>query len=153
MRRSEREITELTEIEDIIQRAQVCRIALAEGKIPYIVPVHFGHKEKCLYFHCATQGKKLGILRKNSNVCFEMDIDYQTVKTPGAPCGWSAKYRSVIGFGRAFIVEKSDQKSAALNIIMQHYGGDWYDFSHKELENVAIVKIEIDNMTGKKAGY
>ncbi len=153
MRKSEREIKDSEEMEAIIQQAQICRIGLSEKDVPYIVPMNFGYQGNCLYFHCATEGKKLDILRQNSKVCFEMDIDHQVVKAAGSPCGWSAKYRSVIGFGKAFVIEDFQEKSAALNSITQHYGGDWYDFSEKELERVGIIKIEIHSMTGKQAGY
>jgi len=40
-----------------------------------------------------------------------------------------------------------------LNILTQHYGADWYNFSEKELEDVCVIKIEISSMTGRKAEY
>ncbi len=153
MRRHEREIKVPEEIEAIIQRAQICRVGLAEDNFPYVVPVHFGYAGKCLYFHCATQGKKLDIIRHNSNVCFEIDMDHQIVKPDDSPCKCSARYRSVIGFGRASIIEDRGEKTAGLNIVSQHYGYNRYEFSDKEMERVAVVKIDVSNMTGKKAGY
>ena len=153
MRRHEREITDREEMEAIIQRAQVCRIALSENDEPYIVPVNFGYESNSLYFHCAAEGKKLDMIRLNGKVCFEMDIDHQIVKSAGRPCECSARYRSVVGFGRAFVVDDLQERSRALNVIIQHYGSDRYDFSEKELERVHIIKIEIHSMTGKKAGY
>jgi len=45
------------------------------------------------------------------------------------------------------------EKAAALNIITGHYGADPYDFSEEELAGVSVVRIEIESMTGKKAGY
>jgi nitroimidazol reductase NimA-like FMN-containing flavoprotein (pyridoxamine 5'-phosphate oxidase superfamily) len=153
MRLKEREIKDRQEMEGIIQRAQVCRVGFSEKDIPYIVPMDFGYKDNQLFFHCATKGKKLDMIRQNNNVCFEMDIDHQIFKPPGRPCGWNAKYYCVIGFGKALVIEDFPEKSTALNIITQHYGGDWYEFSEKELEGVGIIMIEISSMTGKKAGY
>jgi nitroimidazol reductase NimA-like FMN-containing flavoprotein (pyridoxamine 5'-phosphate oxidase superfamily) len=82
-----------------------------------------------------------------------MDMDLTFLKPEGRPCGWGTKYQSVIGFGKAFIVENFEEKSMALNTITQHYGGDYYPFSKDELEKVSIIKIEILSITGKKAGY
>jgi nitroimidazol reductase NimA-like FMN-containing flavoprotein (pyridoxamine 5'-phosphate oxidase superfamily) len=152
MRRHALEIKDRHEIEAVMRRAEVCRVGLSENDAPYVVPMLFGYRDKYLYLHCANKGKKLDMMRQNSNVCFEMDIDYEIVRPAGHPCRWGAKYRSVIGFGRSFIVEGFQEKSAALNIIVQHYGGEWYDFSEKDLQKVCVVKIEIDSMTGKKAG-
>jgi uncharacterized protein len=153
MRKSEREIKDKAEIESIISRAEVCRLALAEGDIPYIIPMNFGYQDNCLYFHCATEGKKLDIIRQNNEVCFEMDTDGQLVTPEERTCSWSYKYRSVIGFGKAAIIENVHEKSTALNIITQHYGGKPHEFSAKETEKMLIIKVEISSITGKKAGY
>ena len=153
MRRSEREIKDRKDIDAIIERAKVCRIGLAEANMPYIVPMNFGYRGNYLYFHCAKAGRKIDIIRQNSNACFEMDIDHTLLKPEDRPCGWNAKYQSVIGFGQVYIVENTEEKAEALNILTEHYEGDYYPFSRDELENLSIIKIEITSVTGKRAGY
>ena len=145
------EIKDREEMEAIIEQAQVCRIGFLTEDVPYIIPMNFGYKDNCLYFHCATKGKRLDIIRRHSKVGFEMDIHGEIVKPTKRPCGWDIKYRSVIGVGQAFIIEDLQEKSAALNILTQHYGGGPYDFSQKELEGVCVIKVEISSMTGRKA--
>ena len=79
MRRNEREVSEIAVIEEIIKKADVCRIALAVDNIPYIVTMNFGYTstpEQVLFFHCANEGRKLDMIRKNNLVCFEMDIEH-----------------------------------------------------------------------------
>jgi len=149
MRKTEREIKDREEIESIIKQAQVCRVGFSDGNIPYIVPMNFGYKDNCLYFHCAAEGKKLDIIRQNNNVCFEIDVDVQIVKSAERVCKWSTKYRSVIGFGKAYILNDWREKAAALNTITGHYGAERHDFTEKELERVYIIKIAISSMTGK----
>jgi uncharacterized protein len=153
MRRNDKEIKDKAEIESIIKQAQVCRIGISEKDIPYIVPMNFGYENNCLYFHSAIEGKMLDMVRKNSSVCFEMDVDCQIVKPQGPPCSWTAKYRSVIGSGKAIIIENVQEKLKALNIITGHYGGGWYEFSRKDLDRVSIITIEISSLTGKVSGY
>ena len=92
MRRHDKQITDASEIEDILRKASVCRLALCDEGRPYIVPLCFGYKDNVLYFHSASAGKKLDILRKNNNVCFEVDIDNELVKT-GQVCDWGMKYK------------------------------------------------------------
>ena len=77
MRRKEKEIKDRKEIISILQKAKICRIGLSENNKPYIVPMNFGYKEGCLYFHCANEGRKIGIIKKNNNVCFEIDTDHK----------------------------------------------------------------------------
>ncbi len=50
----------------------VGRIACTDGKKPYIVPVTYVYDGKDIIGQ-TKEGKKLNILRTNSNVCFEVD--------------------------------------------------------------------------------
>ena len=43
MRRADREISGTEEVEEIIRKADVCRIAFANENIPYIVTMNFGY--------------------------------------------------------------------------------------------------------------
>jgi nitroimidazol reductase NimA-like FMN-containing flavoprotein (pyridoxamine 5'-phosphate oxidase superfamily) len=151
-RRTEREIKDKSEIESIISRATVARIGLCRHGIPYVVPVNFGYQDGRLYFHSATQGKKIEIIRQNNRVCFEMDIDQELVKSEN-PCKYGMKYRSVIGFGRASLIDDFAGKRKALNIITGHYLDGFGEFDREQIENTAVIKIEIESMSGKKSRY
>jgi nitroimidazol reductase NimA-like FMN-containing flavoprotein (pyridoxamine 5'-phosphate oxidase superfamily) len=77
MRRKDREISGLGEMESIIQRADICRLAFCDRGIPYVVPLCFGYRRGAIYFHSAREGRKLDMMRNNRLVCFEMDIDQE----------------------------------------------------------------------------
>ncbi len=151
MRRREKEITRLQDLETILQSAGICRLAMANGNVPYIVPMNFGYRDHTLYFHCAPEGRKLEFIRKNPMVCFEADCDTKVVNT-GKPCNWSSRYTSIIGYGTATLVDDLKRKRDALNIIVDHYApGTAYVFPDENVEKVAILKVEITHMTGKKS--
>ncbi|TXT67401.1 MAG: Pyridoxamine 5'-phosphate oxidase [Promethearchaeota archaeon] len=151
MRRKDKEITDKMILTALLNKAQVCRLALSDNNIPYIVPVNFGIQDNCLYIHSAKEGKKMEILKKNDKVCFEIDLDFQ-LQTAKDPCQFSAQYQSVIGFGIATFINSLDEKIKALNIIMQHYTGkNNYMFKEYGLKKIAIIKIEITKLTGKKS--
>jgi len=152
MRRNDKEIKDKREIESIMKRATVCRIGLSENNVPYIVPMNYGYTDNRLYLHSAREGKKIDIIKQNNNVCFELDIDHELVKS-ATPCQWTMKYRSIIGFGKAFLINDFKEKKAALNIIRKHYSAAPCQFTARKLENLAIIKVEIGNMTGKISGY
>jgi hypothetical protein len=152
MRRNEKEIKDIETIESIINKSNVCRIALSENNSLYIVPVCFGYKDNCLYFHCASAGKKLGIIEKNNKICFEID-NYSGLMLSENPCDWDIKYLCVIGSGKASIIDDYDEKIEALNIIIEHYSESSYEFKNKFIDAVTIIKIEIENITGKRSGY
>jgi nitroimidazol reductase NimA-like FMN-containing flavoprotein (pyridoxamine 5'-phosphate oxidase superfamily) len=153
MRRKEKEIRDRTEIESVIYRSRVCRLAMCEGDSPYVVPLCFGYKDNTLYFHTAMKGMKMDILRKNNRVCFEFDLDHEIVTSPN-PCEWGIKYRSVIGFGKAAFLENREAKKKAFGIILEHYGAQGpFSYSEKGFKKTMIIKVDIESMTGKKSGY
>ena len=148
MRRSEKEITDESAIEAIINASLVCRLALSDQDQPYIVPLSFGYQDRTLYFHSALEGKKIDILRKNNRICFEFDVNTEIIEAEKA-CKWGMKYQSVIGFGKAVLVENIQEKQKALNIIMNHYSDRNFQFPDKAIEKIAVIKIKIESMTGK----
>ena len=90
MRRKDKKITDRAEIESIILKSSVCRLALADQLQPYIVPLCFGYRDNTLYFHSALSGKKIEIIKKNNRVCFEFDIDCEAITSDKA-CDWGMK--------------------------------------------------------------
>lgn len=153
MRKKEKEIKDKTIIESIIREAIVCRVGLSENDIPYIVPMNFGYKDSNLYLHSSKEGKKINIIKKNNNVCFEIDINHQIVKSE-TPCRFDMRYCSVIGYGNAYLVDNIDEKRKALDIIMEKYSSKSpFEYTESGINNVIIIRVEIKSMTGKKSGY
>jgi uncharacterized protein len=150
MKRKDREICDKDVMESIICQANVCRLAFCDGFVPYVVPLCFGYCQGVIYFHAAKEGRKLEILSKNSKVCFEIDIDQEQIRSQDH-C--SMRYRSVIGFGTASIVVEKEEKVQALDQIMRHYHQEPSAYSEATLERTAIIKVNIEDMTGKACGY
>jgi uncharacterized protein len=150
VRRKENEINNPDTIIEIINRATVCRLAMCNGDMPYVVPVSFGFKDNKLYIHSSLRGQKIDIINKNNNVCVEFDIDSEMVKT-GSACKWGFKYKSVIGFGTAHFVYDFDQKTEALDIIMSHYADGEFKYDKRQVEACLIIRVDIKSLTGKQS--
>lgn len=153
MRRNEREVSGIGEIEEIIKKSDVCRIALANDNIPYIVTMNFGYTANPrprLYFHCANEGKKLEMIRKNNFICFAMDTDHEIYKGIKG-CDWGMKYSSIVGNGNISIVSGKEEKIAGLNCIMNHYGPETeHTYDETVLGRTLILRLDIKEMSGKK---
>lgn len=153
MRRKEREITGIAEIESVISDSDVCRIAFADGNTPYIVTMNFGYaggKNPRMFFHCATSGRKLEMMKKNNYVCFELDTGHEIYKGEKG-CDWGMKYSSVVGYGNLYMVEDDTEKRSGLDHIMNHYGGTGvYDYDDHVLAGTVVLRLEIIEMTGKR---
>ncbi len=152
MRRKEKEIRDPAAVEAVLRAARVCRLGLSDGDQPYIVPLCFGYREGVLYFHGAREGKKIDLLRKNPRVCFELDGPADLLEG-GTPCEWSMRYRSVVGFGRARLVEGAEEKTEALGIIMGQYAHGPFRFPASRVAATAVIRVDIDRMTGKQSGF
>lgn len=152
MRKKEKEIRDRPEMEDIIQKAEICRLGLSVGNQPYIVPLNFGFDKDCLYFHAASEGQKIDMIKQNNRVCFELEADCEAVRAE-TPCDWTMRFRTVIGYGKAFLVTDVGEKRRALDLIVQHYSARPVEYSSRLLERLVIIKVNIETMTGKKSGY
>ena len=150
MRLKDKEISDKSSIEAIIEQAKVCKLGMVNGNMPYIVPLCFGYQDNALFFHSALKGQKIDCLHSNPNVCFEFDLIAEP-KESDEPCSWSMRYQSVIGFGRAVFVEDSDEKYKALNIIMAQYPNKKFQFPDNKVKATAVFKVEIESMTGKQS--
>lgn len=150
MQRKDREITSIEDIEAIIRRAAVCRLAMTDGRQPYIVPLCFGYQDATLYFHSALWGRKIDILRQNPNVCFEFDIDCEIKPAPQA-CKMGMHYSSVIGWGQAVFITDPDLKQQALEIIRAQYTPQKLAMTAVQIKQTLVFKVPIQEMTGKSA--
>jgi len=149
MRRKDREIGDRKTINDIISKCKVCHIALCENGQPYVLPLNFGYDGKHLYFHSATDGKKIEIIKKNNRVGFEFDILHEIV-TSENPCEWGIKYESVVGTGTAEFIESQQEKAKALECILSQYGGKFNEFKDSGLSSVTIIRVTIVSISGKE---
>lgn len=149
MRRSDREIKDRSAIDRILRGSQVCRIGLAVDGQPYVVPVCFGYDGNCLFFHSASNGRKIDMIRRNPRVCFEVDVVNELVEADVA-CGWSMRYESVIGFGTAQVLDDPKEKETALAVIMAQYSDRGFDFPLPAIDQVCVVRIAIESLTGKQ---
>ena len=69
MRRSDREITDISQIKAFIQKESIMRIGLYDEGEVYIVPVNYGYDfendKHVFYFHGAKAGRKYELAKKS----------------------------------------------------------------------------------------
>ncbi len=151
MRKANQEITDKLIIEEILKQAKICRLAMIDNGLPYILPFNFGYRENCIYIHSAPAGKKIDLLRENPLVCFEVEEKAEII-TDEVACKWSTMYRSVVGYGNVEFITDFNEKTKGLEIIMvQHGATGKLAFDPKEIEFIVVLKLAISSMTGKQS--
>ncbi len=151
MRHKKREIQDTALIEEIIAKAEVCRLGLCKDDMPYIVPVSFGYDGSFIYFHTAAEGMKIDYIAANNQVCFELEHDVRVIPDDNAACKWSMSFYSVIGFGTVEEITESHIKIYALGQIMRHYSKQEWDFDEQIVEKTRLWRIEIERIAGKQS--
>ena len=153
MRRANKEITDKTQIDEILARAPVGRLGtIGRDGYPVVKPLNFVYMGACIYFHSAGAGEKIEDLRRDNRVCFEVDVPLRYVKATGDPCTAKYLYRSVILKGRVTFIEDPNEKRATLNALMEKYQpeGGYGDSPEGKLALTAVLRIDIEDMTGKE---
>lgn len=150
MRKSERKIEDPTIIQKILTDSVICRVAMFDNEYPYIVPLNYGYKDNALYIHCAQEGKKIDLIKRNNKVCFEIEDSYKIVESE-VSCEWTTKYRSLIGTGEVEILTDFDEKKKGLDIIMNQHGKMENAYSDKLVDRVFILKLNINSISGKQS--
>ena len=153
MRRDKKEIKDPEVIINLLKTAQVGRLGTIDRHgYPMIKPLNFVYDDGKIYFHTALSGEKIEDLKRNNRVVFELDLPIAYVKADNNPCSAKYLYRSVIIKGRATMVEDRMDKIFALKRLMEKYQpeGGYGDFPAEKLDITGIVRIDIDEMTGKQ---
>ena len=152
MTKRERQITDITQIRQILEKGKVLHLGLCVNDEPYVVPMNYGYQlegEKLVvYLHSAVRGKKLDMIRANPKVFFEISCDivpFEGVK----PCQYGMVYSSVMGRGTAEIVEDVEEKKAAMTILMKTQTGKDFSFEDRLVSMVAVVRIDVAEYTAK----
>ena len=148
----------LEEMEKILIRADVGRIALTDGSMPYIVPVNYVYDKGKIAFHCALEGKKLDLIKNKQNCCFEVDEFMGKVNYHDATkC--HLDYDSVLAFGKAHIERNEAERIRLLQIMGEKYDeryrkpvseGGLRIGQNESIQGCCCVTIDIEEMTGRR---
>lgn len=153
MRRDEREVTDIAEINDILNRCDTIRIGMNGGGYPYIIPMTFGSElvngKIFIYFHSAGAGRKWDILNSDPRVCIEADLYYRVEKRENGDI--TAIYESVIGTGDAELLTVQEDRIAALRCMLAKYKESGFPVtSCKGLKDVEVFRVVLNEVTGKR---
>lgn len=148
----------LREMEEVLKRAEVGRIALCDGSAPYIVPLNFIYHDGKIAFHCSLEGKKTELIKKNPNCCFEVDefmgkVSYHYAST----C--HLDYDSVLAFGKARIEHNAEERIRLLQLFGEKHDeryrkpisdGGLRIGKNRSIDECCCVVIDIEELTGRR---
>ena len=153
MTKREREVTDIKEIEKILDKAKVLHLGLVDDGNPYVLAMNYGYimeyGKLTVYLHGAREGYKLDIMRKNPKCCFEADCDVEPFEGE-LPCQYGNAYASVIARGEITIVDDVEEKMKALTVLMKTQTGKDFEFNERLVSAVSVMRIDVSEYTAKR---
>jgi len=153
IRRKEKAIETEDEMMTILAKAKHITVAMCQDNEPYLVTLSHGldRLKRCIYFHCAREGKKIDILKKNSTVWGQALDDSGYVEGACDHLWATTQFRGTVSF-----VEDIVEKEHALHIMIRQLEPNpekviATQITAKSLKRVNIGRIDIDYMSGKKS--
>lgn len=158
MRRVDREITSRDKIREILEKTFVMRIGFFDALYPYIIPLNFAFviapdNYFRFYFHSATEGRKLTLLKANNKVAFEADIFHQFIGAEAEnPCRMSTSYESVTGYGRMKIVNTDDERNYGMEQLVNRFStaAQRKALNAETFARTLVLRLDVESITGKR---
>lgn len=150
MRRTAQQLSEAECIEILEKKEDGVLSVLGDGDYPYGVPINYFYEGGEIYFHCAKSGHKLDSVKKHDKVTFCV-VDKHKV----LPEKYATEYTSVIAFGRAEVIENPEvMREMVRKFSLKFCPGDEdgiKEETEKCISALAMIKIKIEHMTGKRS--
>jgi len=138
-----------SQIDEVLHSQVVGRIGCHSEDVTYIVPISYAYDDHCVYAH-TLEGMKTKIMRKNKNVCFEVD----TMHNMG-------NWQSVIAWGTYEEITNETERNYALQILHRRIlpvvssvtaklSPEW-PFSPDDINTIKgiVFRIRLDRKTGR----
>lgn len=158
MRLKLRECNDEAAIQQFLESAETGFLGLSADDIPYVVPLNYIWREKAIYFHGASEGRKADYMRLNAQGCFTVSQSYGTLTSP-VPAHIDTAYMSVMLFGRLSTVESLEESTAVMQAMIDKYMPGFYNqpLAAQHLDKyrsslgsrTIIYKLAVESMSAK----
>tara|TARA_B110000263_G_scaffold176374_1_gene154139 strand:- start:5 stop:637 length:633 start_codon:yes stop_codon:yes gene_type:complete len=152
------EIKSKEKIIEFLNSESTGRIASVDvNGFPQIIPMNFVFINDVIYMHSHIKGEKLENIKRSNKVGFEVDRSLEFLPSyffdPTDASLADTLYISVVMKGICIIVEDKEEKTLALNRLMQKYqpegGYEPMNPKMKVLNQVAVIKVIPNTIRGK----
>ena len=149
MRRKDREQDKAFALA-VIDRCEYGVAAISTGEeTPYCIPLSLVRVEDELYFHCALEGRKIDLLRKNPRVCVSF-----VGGNEAAEDDFTTYFQSAVAVGTAYEVTEAEAKIRALRALCEkltpRHMAAFDEAIARSLDRTGVWGIHMEQATGKE---
>ena len=152
------QIRSYDKVKEFLHQEHVGRFATVDSNgYPQIIPMNFVFLNDAVYMHSHPRGEKIENFRANQKVGFEVDRELEFLPSyfedPRNASLADTLYISVVMKGIASLVTDREEKTKALNGLMEKYqpegGYDPITSDMRVLDGVAVIKVVPKTLHGK----
>ena len=152
------EIKSYKKIKEFLEDEHVGRVSSIDTNgFPQIIPMNFVFRNDAVYMHSHVKGEKLDNISRNNKVGFEADRELEFLPSyfedPRNASLADTLYISIVIKGIASFVSDRDEKTLALNGLMEKYQPEGHydplESTMRVLDAVSVIKIVPTSLHGK----
>ena len=152
------EIKSHEKIKEFLNEEHIGRLSSIDvNGFPQIIPMNFIFLNDAVYMHSHVKGEKLDNISKNNKVGFETDRELEFLPSyfedPHDASLADTLYISVVIKGIGSLVSDRDEKTLALNGLMEKYQPEGYydplQSGMRVLDAVSVIKVTPQTLHGK----
>ena len=139
-------------IDAILDEALICHLGIVHDEHPVVIPTIHARLEDTLYLHGSPASRMLRALKRGARVCVNVAI-VDGIVAARSLFHNSMKYRSVVVFGEARLLDDPAERQAAFRAMSDHVlPGRWEDArrpSESEDRSTLIVALPLTEASAK----
>jgi len=140
------------EIEELLNQQIIGRIGCHSDSVTYIVPISYAYDGHCVFAHTG-EGMKISMMRKNTNVCFEVDAMQNTENWKSVIC-WGTFKELVDPGERQEALIKLHSRAFSKSISATARLSSTWPFLPRDINSIegVVFQIHLYKKTGKFEG-
>ncbi len=153
IRRKEKAITDEKIMKKILSEVAYITLALCKDNQPYLVSLSHGYdpNKNCIYFHCASEGKKIDYLKENNVVWGQAIIDKGYIQGSCDHLYATTQFKGKV----TFITDFEEKKEALTNMVHKLDNKPdeviYKQLTQQSITKISVGRIDIEYMSGKEA--
>jgi uncharacterized protein len=137
------------EIEEVLRHQVIGRIGCHSDSVTYVIPISYAYDGKNIFAH-TLEGMKIGMMRKNTNVCFEVDSISNLDNWQSVIC-WGSFKELVNPDERQNALEQLHIRNLPVSVSATAKLSPQYPFFPRDFDSIegVVFRIQLYKKTGK----
>lgn len=152
VRGEKRAMNDVASVHAILDAGFLCHVAFQHQGQTMMIPTAYGREDDCLYLHGSTKNFMLNQILDGQTICISV-THLDGIVLAKSLFHTSVNYRSVVLFGKAFLLEDENERIHGMKIITENIvAGRWDEVklgNESQLKATMVIKFRIERASAK----